>query len=41
VPAGCIGNSSEIADEVVFFVFHESAFTAGGELLVDGGMSDV
>lgn len=39
VPAGRFGNPSEIAKAVVFLASEESAFTVGGELLIDGGMS--
>jgi NAD(P)-dependent dehydrogenase (short-subunit alcohol dehydrogenase family) len=39
VPAGRFGNASEIANAVVFLASDESAFTVGGELLIDGGMS--
>jgi NAD(P)-dependent dehydrogenase (short-subunit alcohol dehydrogenase family) len=39
VPAGRFGNPSEIAKAVVFLASDESAFTVGGELLIDGGMS--
>jgi NAD(P)-dependent dehydrogenase (short-subunit alcohol dehydrogenase family) len=39
VPAGRFGAPSEIAKAVVFLASDESAFTVGGELLIDGGMS--
>jgi NAD(P)-dependent dehydrogenase (short-subunit alcohol dehydrogenase family) len=39
VPAGRFGDPSEIANAVVFLASDESAFTVGGELLIDGGMS--
>lgn len=39
VPAGRFGNPSEIAKAVVFLASDESAFTVGGELVIDGGMS--
>jgi NAD(P)-dependent dehydrogenase (short-subunit alcohol dehydrogenase family) len=39
VPAGRFGHPSEIAKAFVFLASDESAFTVGGELLVDGGMS--
>lgn len=39
VPAGRFGAPSEIAQAVVFLASDESAFTVGGELLIDGGMS--
>jgi NAD(P)-dependent dehydrogenase (short-subunit alcohol dehydrogenase family) len=39
VPAGRFGNPSEIAQAVVFLASDESAFTVGGELLIDGGLS--
>ncbi len=39
VPAGRFGNPSEVAKAVVFLASEESAFTVGGELLIDGGMS--
>jgi NAD(P)-dependent dehydrogenase (short-subunit alcohol dehydrogenase family) len=39
VPAGRFGDPSEIAKAVVFLASDESAFTVGGELLIDGGLS--
>jgi NAD(P)-dependent dehydrogenase (short-subunit alcohol dehydrogenase family) len=39
VPAGRFGQPSEIAKAIVFLASDESAFTVGGELLIDGGMS--
>ena len=39
VPAGRFGAPAEIARAVVFLASDESAFTVGGELLIDGGMS--
>lgn len=39
VPAGRFGSPSEIARAFVFLASDESAFTVGGELLIDGGMS--
>jgi len=39
VPAGRFGTPSEIASAIVFLASDESAFTVGGELLIDGGMS--
>jgi NAD(P)-dependent dehydrogenase (short-subunit alcohol dehydrogenase family) len=39
VPAGRFGHPSEIAKAVVFLASDESAFTVGGELLIDGGLS--
>jgi NAD(P)-dependent dehydrogenase (short-subunit alcohol dehydrogenase family) len=39
VPAGRFGNPSEVAKAVVFLASDESAFTVGGELLIDGGLS--
>jgi len=39
VPAGRFGEPSEIAKAVVFLASDESAFTVGGELIIDGGMS--
>jgi NAD(P)-dependent dehydrogenase (short-subunit alcohol dehydrogenase family) len=39
VPAGRFGTPSEIAKAFVFLASDESAFTVGGELLIDGGMS--
>ena len=39
VPAGRFGMPSEIASAIVFLASDESAFTVGGELLIDGGMS--
>lgn len=39
VPAGRFGEPSEIAKAFVFLASDESAFTVGGELLIDGGLS--
>jgi NAD(P)-dependent dehydrogenase (short-subunit alcohol dehydrogenase family) len=39
VPAGRFGNPSEIAKAVVFLASDECAFTVGGDLLIDGGLS--
>ncbi|MGI8772318.1 MAG: SDR family oxidoreductase [Acidobacteriaceae bacterium] len=39
VPLGRFGMPSEIARAVLFLASDESAFTVGGELLIDGGMS--
>jgi len=39
VPAGRFGTPSEIAKAVVFLASDESAYTVGGELLIDGGLS--
>lgn len=39
VPAGRFGSPSEIAKAFVFLASDESAFTVGGELLIDGGLS--
>ena len=39
VPVGRFGSPSEIANAIVFLASDESAFTVGGELLIDGGMS--
>lgn len=39
VPMGRFGNPSEIANAVLFLASDESAFTVGGELLIDGGLS--
>jgi len=39
VPAARFGTPAEIANAVVFLASDESAFTVGGELLIDGGMS--
>jgi NAD(P)-dependent dehydrogenase (short-subunit alcohol dehydrogenase family) len=41
VPAGRFGNAIEIAHAVVFLASDESAFTAGSELLIDGGMGNL
>ena len=38
VPAGRFGNPAEIASAVVFLASDESAFTVGGELIIDGGL---
>jgi NAD(P)-dependent dehydrogenase (short-subunit alcohol dehydrogenase family) len=39
VPAGRFGTAAEIAKAFVFLASDESAYTVGGELLIDGGMS--
>ncbi len=39
VPAGRFGSPSEIAKAVVFLASDESAFTVGGEILIDGGLA--
>lgn len=39
VPAGRFGKPAEIANAIVFLASDESAFTVGGELLIDGGLS--
>jgi NAD(P)-dependent dehydrogenase (short-subunit alcohol dehydrogenase family) len=39
VPAGRFGAPSEVAKAFVFLASDESAFTVGGELLMDGGLS--
>ena len=39
IPAGRFGEPSEIAKAAVFLASDESAFTVGGELVIDGGMS--
>jgi len=36
---GRFGTPSEIAKAVVFLASDESAYTVGGELLIDGGLS--
>ena len=41
IPAGRFGNPSEIAKAVVFLAPDESAFTAGSELVIDSGMSNL
>ncbi|HEY6466554.1 MAG TPA: SDR family oxidoreductase [Candidatus Acidoferrales bacterium] len=41
VPAHRMGKASEVADAVVYFASDESAFTIGGELVIDGGMSNL
>lgn len=41
VPIGRFGKPSEIAHAVVFLASDESAFTVGGELVIDGGMSNL
>ena len=38
VPAGRFGRPGEIAQAIVFLASDESAFTVGGELMIDGGM---
>ena len=39
VPARRFGTPSEIAQAIVFLASDEAAFTVGGELIIDGGMS--
>jgi hypothetical protein len=39
IPAGRLGQPSEIANAVAFLASIEGAFTVGPELLIDGGMS--
>jgi NAD(P)-dependent dehydrogenase (short-subunit alcohol dehydrogenase family) len=41
VPAGRVGQPSEIAEAVLFFASDECAFTVGSELIIDGGMSNL
>jgi NAD(P)-dependent dehydrogenase (short-subunit alcohol dehydrogenase family) len=41
IPAGRLGNPSEIAQAVVYFASDDSAFTVGSELVIDGGMSNL
>jgi NADP-dependent 3-hydroxy acid dehydrogenase YdfG len=41
IPAGRMGQPSEVAEAVVFFASDESAFTVGSELVIDGGMSNL
>jgi len=41
IPAGRMGKPSEVAGAVVFFASDESACTAGSELVIDGGMSNL
>ena len=41
IPAGRFGTPGEIDQAVVFLASGESAFTVGGELLIDGGMSNL
>lgn len=41
VPAGRMGDPSEVAEAVVFFASDESRFTVGSELIIDGGMSNL
>lgn len=41
VPAGRFGSPGEIARAVVFLASDESAFTVGGELMIDGGMGTI
>jgi NAD(P)-dependent dehydrogenase (short-subunit alcohol dehydrogenase family) len=38
IPAGRVGNASEVAQAAVFFASDESAFAVGSELVLDGGM---
>jgi len=39
IPAGRRGSATEVAKAIVYFASDESAFTIGGELIIDGGMS--
>ncbi len=39
IPARRFGKPSEIASAVVFLASDESAFTVGGEIVIDGGLS--
>jgi len=39
VPEGRFGNPSEVAAAIVFLASDEAAFTVGGEILMDGGLS--
>jgi len=41
IPAGRFGKPSEVASAIVFLASDESAFTVGGELLIDGGMRNL
>ncbi|HUA19390.1 MAG TPA: SDR family oxidoreductase [Bryobacteraceae bacterium] len=41
IPARRFGNPAEIAQAIVFLASDESAFTAGSELVIDGGMSNL
>jgi len=41
IPARRLGQSSEVAQAVVYFASDDSAFTVGSELVVDGGMSNL
>jgi NAD(P)-dependent dehydrogenase (short-subunit alcohol dehydrogenase family) len=41
IPARRFGNPSEIAQAVVFLASDEAAFAVGGELVIDGGMSNL
>jgi NAD(P)-dependent dehydrogenase (short-subunit alcohol dehydrogenase family) len=41
IPARRFGNSSEVAQTIVFFASDEAAFTVGSELVIDGGMSNL
>jgi NAD(P)-dependent dehydrogenase (short-subunit alcohol dehydrogenase family) len=41
VPAGRFGEPKEIAHAVVFLASDESAFTVGGELMIDGGLGNL
>jgi len=41
IPAGRFGTAVEVAKAVVFLASDETAFTVGGELIIDGGMSNL
>ncbi|OON38619.1 oxidoreductase [Izhakiella australiensis] len=41
IPAGRMGKASEVANAALFLASDESSFIAGGELCVDGGMTQV
>lgn len=41
IPAHRFGDPSEIAKAIVFFASEESPFVVGGELVIDGGMSNL
>jgi NAD(P)-dependent dehydrogenase (short-subunit alcohol dehydrogenase family) len=41
VPAGRFGSPGEIAHAIVFLASDESAFTIGGEIMIDGGMGNL
>jgi NAD(P)-dependent dehydrogenase (short-subunit alcohol dehydrogenase family) len=38
---GRFGDPAEVASAIVFFASEEAAFTAGSELVIDGGMSNL